>query len=165
MDNWIDLTNYGIAVAGLMVVLMGLIMSIFSRYQEEWDWKFFIILFSFLIAYVSFDLLSQFSLTMLGESAAMLSRIVENAVKHGRDPYAGPFHISIRTRKTDSGSEIVVTDNGCGFVPADGCEPHIALNNIRQRLELMCGGSLDISPGEEDGTVVTITIPDHLSER
>ena len=49
MDNWIDLTNYGIAVAGLMVVLMGLIMSIFSRYQEEWDRKFFIILFSFLI--------------------------------------------------------------------------------------------------------------------
>ena len=39
MDNWIDLTNYGIAVAGLMVVLMGLIMSIFSRYQEEWDRK------------------------------------------------------------------------------------------------------------------------------
>ena len=30
MDNWIDLTNYGIAVAGLMVVLMGLIMSIYS---------------------------------------------------------------------------------------------------------------------------------------
>jgi len=34
MDNWIDLANYGIAVAGLMVVLMDLIMSIFSRYQE-----------------------------------------------------------------------------------------------------------------------------------
>lgn len=75
--------------------------------------------------------------------------IVENAVKHGRDPYAGSFHISIRTRKTDSGSEIVVTDNGCGFVPADGCEPHIALKNIRQRLELMCGGSLNISPARK----------------
>jgi len=33
-----------------------------------------------------------------------LRSIVENAVWHGRAPYAGPFHISIRTWKTDSGS-------------------------------------------------------------
>ena len=39
-----------------------------------------------------------------------LQPIVENSVKHGRDPYAGEFRISIRTRKTDSGSEIVVAD-------------------------------------------------------
>ena len=35
MDNWIDLTNYGIAVAGLMVVLMGLIMSIYSLCNQD----------------------------------------------------------------------------------------------------------------------------------
>ena len=425
MDNWIDLANYGMTVAGLMVVLMGLIMSIFGRYQGEWNRRFFIVLFSFLIVYVGFDLLSQISLAMFGASAALFSRIaifgesffssllmpmltifllhcageecrrnalltavgvlwsvyfmllivtqfttaiyvitpdnvyrrgpwypvilivpillmllntlgllrrrakltgqqalalelyllipmgcmvvqmlsygllmivigscvsafcmfifilreqrerfiaqkeenarqkasimvmemrphfiyntltsiyslcrqdperarqvimdfttylrrnftaiasaepvpfsaelehtraylaveqaqyedalfvdydtphtmfrippltmqpiVENAVKHGRDPYAGPFHISIRTRETDSGSEIVVADNGCGFVSANGDEPHIALNNIRQRLELMCGGSLNIASCDEGGTVVTITIPNHSS--
>ena len=27
MDNWIDLTNYGMTVAGMMVVLMGLVMN------------------------------------------------------------------------------------------------------------------------------------------
>ena len=89
-----------------------------------------------------------------------LQPIVENAVKHGRDPYAGPFHISVRTRKTDSGSEITVSDNGRGFDPADDSGPHIALENIRQRLELMCGGSLVISPGDSGGTVVKVTIPD-----
>ncbi len=90
-----------------------------------------------------------------------LQPIVENAVKHGRDPYAGPLRISIRTRKTDTGSEITVSDNGPGFHPAaDDDEPHIALNNIRQRLEIMCGGSLAITPGEGGGTVVTVTIPD-----
>jgi sensor histidine kinase YesM len=89
-----------------------------------------------------------------------LQPIVENAVKHGRDPYAGPFHISIRTRKTDNGSEIVVADDGRGFDQTDDSEPHIALKNIRQRLEIMCSGSLTIVPNEGRGTVVTVTIPD-----
>ena len=89
-----------------------------------------------------------------------LQPIVENAVKHGKDPYAGPFHISIQTRKTESGSEIIVADNGRGFSPAGDSEPHIALKNIQQRLEIMCGGQLTISANEGKGTVVTVTIPD-----
>lgn len=89
-----------------------------------------------------------------------LQPIVENAVKHGRDPYAGPFHISIRTRKTDSGSEIIVADNGRGFDPADDGETHIALKNIQQRLEIMCGGRLTIKSGDGGGTVVTVMVPD-----
>ena len=52
-----------------------------------------------------------------------LQPIVENAVKHGRDPYIGPLHISILTKKTDSGSEIIVKDSGCGFDPAGTAEP------------------------------------------
>ena len=93
-----------------------------------------------------------------------LQPIVENAVKHGRDPYAGPLHVSIRTRKTDSGCEIVVTDDGRGFAPADESEPQLALNNIRQRLELMCGGSMTITPNDGGGTVVTLTIPDRTKK-
>ena len=95
-----------------------------------------------------------------------LQPIVENAVKHGRDPYAGPFHISIRTRKTDSGSEIVVADDGRGYDPADdpADDAGIALKNIRQRLEIMCGGSLTIAPNDGGGTVVTLTIPDSAGE-
>ena len=89
-----------------------------------------------------------------------LQPIVENAVKHGRDPYAGPFHISIRTRKTESASEIIVADDGVGFQPADGSEPHLALKNIQERLEMMCGGSLAIASNDGGGTVVTVTIPD-----
>jgi signal transduction histidine kinase len=92
-----------------------------------------------------------------------LQPIVENAVKHGRDPNAGPLHISIRTRKTDTGSEITVSDNGCGYDPADDSEPHVALKNIRQRLRLMCGGSLSITPNDGGGTTVTVTIPDSVN--
>ena len=93
-----------------------------------------------------------------------LQPLVENAVKHGRDPYAGAFHIFILTRKTDSGSEIVVSDNGRGFDSAETGEPHLALENIRQRLEIMCGGSLKIAPGDSGGAVVTVMIPDSLPE-
>ena len=89
-----------------------------------------------------------------------LQPIVENAVKHGRDPYAGPFRISIRTRKTASGSEIVIADNGRGFDTIDDSEPHIALRNIQQRLRIMCGGRLTITPNDGGGTVVTLIIPD-----
>ena len=89
-----------------------------------------------------------------------LQPIVENAIKHGRDPYAGPFHILIRTKKTDAGSEIIVADNGRGFNPDDDSEPHTALKNIQQRLKMMCGGSLTITPNDGGGTVVTVVIPD-----
>ena len=95
-----------------------------------------------------------------------LQPIVENAVKHGLDPDAEPLHISIRTRHTDSGggrpsaAEIIVEDTGPGFDPADESVPHIALKNIQQRLDMMCGGSLTIAPRREGGTIVKVTIPD-----
>lgn len=90
-----------------------------------------------------------------------LQPVVENSVKHGRNPYAGPLHILIKTRKTESGSEIIVSDDGSGYVSGDDDEPHIALKNIRERLDFMCGGDLTITTGESGGTVVTITIPDN----
>ena len=92
-----------------------------------------------------------------------LQPIVENAVKHGRDS-DGLLRISVRTRKTDTGSEITVSDNGRGFDLTDDGGVHIALNNIRQRLEMMCGGTLTITPNDGGGTVVTLTVPDRAAE-
>ena len=88
-----------------------------------------------------------------------LQPIVENAVKHGLDPDSDPLRILIQTCQTDSGSEIIVSDNGPGFESADNDRPHIALANIRQRLEMMCGGYMTILPREDGGTVVKLTIP------
>ncbi len=89
-----------------------------------------------------------------------LQPIVENAVKHGMDPKYAPLYISIRTRETNSGSEIVVEDDGPGFAPAeDDSEPHIALANIKNRLEIMCGGKLTIKPRKGGETVVSVIIP------
>ena len=88
-----------------------------------------------------------------------LQPIVENAVKHGMDPYAGPLHIFIQTRHTDDGTRIIVEDNGIGFDPSDESTPHTTLKNIHQRLEMMCHGAMTIMPRPGGGTVVTITIP------
>lgn len=65
-----------------------------------------------------------------------LQPIVENAIKHGMDTDSDPLRLSIRTRHTDTGAEIIVEDNGPGFDPVGTEEPGIALENIRQRLEI-----------------------------
>ena len=90
-----------------------------------------------------------------------LQPIVENAVKHGMDLDSAPLRIFIRTRETDAGNEIIVEDNGPGFdgIKTDDSEPHIALANIQQRLEIMCGGTLTVMPREGGGTVVKVILP------
>lgn len=88
-----------------------------------------------------------------------LQPIVENSVKHGMAASNDPIHITVVTRQTDTASEIIVEDDGPGFSPVDNNEPHIALKNIQERLELMCKGALEISPREGGGTSVKVTIP------
>ena len=88
-----------------------------------------------------------------------LQPIVENAVKYGMDPDSDPLSIRIQTKSTANGSMIIIEDNGPGFEDTDNNEPHIALNNIQQRLKMMCGGSLTISRREGGGTVVIVRIP------
>ena len=94
-----------------------------------------------------------------------LQPIAENAVKHDMNSDSAPLRIRITARRTGSGSEIIVEDNGPGFDPEDGfkptddSEPHVALKNIRERLEIMCNGKMTIVPREGGGTLVRVTIP------
>lgn len=88
-----------------------------------------------------------------------LQPIVENAVKHGLSPELPPLSIKVKTKKTKAGIEVIVEDNGPGYQPVSDDKPHIALENIKQRMELMCKGSLDIESGENGGTVVKLMIP------
>ena len=102
--------------------------------------------------------------TMFRVPPLTLQPIVENAVKHGMSTTKEPLHISVVTRKTDNAIEIIVEDNGAGYAPADDNEPHIALSNIRRRLDMMCKGKLEITPREGGGTSVKVTIPDQANE-
>ena len=88
-----------------------------------------------------------------------LQPIVENAVKYGLDPdSAEPLRVLVKTEKTDDGSTVIVEDNGPGISGDDNGEPHIALNNIRERLSSI-GATITVAPRETGGTVVTIFIP------
>ena len=87
-----------------------------------------------------------------------LQPIVENCIKHGFGGDTLSLHIIIRTRQTGTGAEIQIEDNGQGYDPSPDGAIHIGLTNAKERLELMCGGTLQLEPGSA-GTLVTVIIP------
>ena len=90
-----------------------------------------------------------------------LEPLVENAVKHGMDPESDePLYIAIRTQNDGYRIRLTVENSGEEFGAVSNDEPHIALDNIRQRLDSMCRGTLNLFPREGGGTIVTIDIPD-----
>ena len=90
-----------------------------------------------------------------------LQPLVENAVRHGvRGRESGEILIS--TRKEADHHTIVIRDNGKGFVPdavsgSDGT--HIGIRNVRERLDKLCGGTLQIESTPGEGTTVTMIVP------
>jgi len=98
--------------------------------------------------------------------ALTMQPIVENAVKHGIGKKEGGGTITIATKKTESGYQIIIQDDGVGYDPAktaadtvkDG-EQHIGISNVRLRLSAQCGGSLEIEGKPGAGTTARIFIP------
>jgi LytS/YehU family sensor histidine kinase len=94
--------------------------------------------------------------------ALTVQPIVENAIRHGvRICEEGVVRIS--SRKDGHFHEIVIEDNGKGF-DTDSLDAmkglHLGIRNVRERIEKMCKGSLDIQSEPGNGTVVTIRIPE-----
>ena len=87
--------------------------------------------------------------------------LVENAIRHGvRIRREGLVQVS--TRREARAHVITVRDNGRGFVPAkleNLDSSHLGIRNVRERVESMCGGTLQIDSAEGEGTVVTIRLP------
>ncbi len=88
-----------------------------------------------------------------------LQPIVENAVKYGLDPERAPLEIRVSSVRTETGAVVTVDDNGPGFTSGINGEPHVALQNIRERLSQMCHGHLEIMERKEGGTRVILFIP------
>ena len=92
-----------------------------------------------------------------------LQPIVENAVRYGvRKTSAGEGTVIVRTREYPDRCEVKVIDNGPGFDPNesknDGLS-HMGLNNVRQRLQRICGGKLEVWSEPGKGTTVTMILP------
>ena len=87
--------------------------------------------------------------------------LVENAIRHGvRIRKSGL--VTVRTLARDGCHEITIADNGKGFEPerALGSGTHIGIQNVRERIERMCGGTLKIDSRIGEGTLVTIQLPE-----
>lgn len=80
--------------------------------------------------------------------------LVENAVIHGIGTLESGAVIMISSRKTDGGYMVCVEDNGVGF-DTENTKLGVGLENAKTRLELQCGGKLEISsrPGCTKATV------------
>ena len=87
--------------------------------------------------------------------------MVENAIRHGvRIRQEGV--VSVSTFLSDNSHVIVIRDNGIGFDESkidrsDG--KHIGIQNLKERMEKLCGGTLTIESVPDEGTTVTIRIP------
>ena len=92
--------------------------------------------------------------------ALSIETLVENAVKHGINRYSESSRVILTTYEDKTNYYVVLKDNGVGFDTNEETlgKGGIGLKNTISRLEITCGGSLDID--RRDGwTVVKITIP------
>ena len=92
--------------------------------------------------------------------ALTVQPMVENAIRHGvRGMPKG--QIDIITNLLPDCHEIIIRDNGKGFSEKDALSAgsHIGIQNVRERLQKLCGGTLIIESSEGSGTQVIIHIP------
>lgn len=95
--------------------------------------------------------------------ALTLQPIVENAVKHGITRKLEGGTIQISTREEDLAFVIRVQDDGVGFdtdaLQQENGREHVGIQNVRSRVESMCGGKLTIYSVPGQGSQVEIRIP------
>ena len=94
--------------------------------------------------------------------ALTIQPLVENAIRHGiRIRKSGV--VRIKTRYENNEHIIIVQDNGKGFdvsTLSDADGSHIGIRNVRERIETMCDGTFSIESEKDEGTTVTIRIPE-----
>jgi len=91
----------------------------------------------------------------------VLQPMVENAIRHGvRIREEG--RVKVITRREGAYHKIIIEDNGVGFdvktLTAEGSQ-HIGIQNVKERIETMCRGTIHIDSKIGTGTTVTIRIP------
>lgn len=95
--------------------------------------------------------------------ALSIQPLVENAIKYGLMGLERGGKVVISTYETADAYYVSVRDNGVGF---DTKAPysrrdrkHLGIENIRERVQIMCGGTLRVDSVPGFGTEAIITIP------
>lgn len=94
--------------------------------------------------------------------ALTVQPLVENAVNHGIRYHKMKGKVTISSFEDGRNYYVSIADNGVGFDPnkaPDDDRKHIGISNVKYRLEVMCGGRLDIDSEIGKGTTVTVVLP------
>ena len=99
--------------------------------------------------------------------ALTIQPLVENAIRHGVRSRKDGL-VTVSTIRESSAHRITVRDNGVGFNP-EKTEPtegtHVGIQNVKERVEQMCDGTMIMQSEIGKGTSVTLLIPDKKKER
>lgn len=94
--------------------------------------------------------------------ALSIQPLVENAVKHGIGVKEEGGTVTITVREYADNIKIIISDDGVGFDPKtidNRDRQHIGLENVKNRLLLMCDATLSIESVLSKGTSITISLP------
>ena len=107
--------------------------------------------------------------------ALTIQPMVENAIRHGvRGKENGVIDVIVSKKpfgekkkrfgeREEFYYEIIVKDNGKGFDTKelnDHEGQHIGIQNVRERIESMCGGTLSVNSKPGEGTTIYIRVPE-----
>lgn len=94
--------------------------------------------------------------------ALTIQPLVENAVKHGVGAKEEGGTVTICVRDLADSVSIRISDDGVGFDPNtlnNHDLQHVGLENVKNRLLLMCDAALQVQSTPGAGTTVTISVP------
>src|SRR3954464_7306558 len=91
----------------------------------------------------------------------LLQPELENAIRHGVTPMAGPGRIVIASRREANDLILEIRDNGRGLPDADALREGVGLRNIRERVDQLYGRRAHFSliPVLGGGTLATLRFP------
>lgn len=87
--------------------------------------------------------------------------LVENAIRHGLLTRAEGGTVTVSTREDDRLVVVTIADDGRGISSAttrQEQQSRVGIENVRERLERQCGGTLEVQSNAE-GTVATMILP------
>ena len=91
-----------------------------------------------------------------GDAKTALYRIAQEALTN-IERHAGATHVSIDLRGHKRGATLLITDNGCGFIP-NNRNQGLGLRNMQERMDQL-GGLLYIRPAQGKGLEIEAFVP------
>jgi signal transduction histidine kinase len=87
--------------------------------------------------------------------------VLENAIRHGRDPRTGEARIEVGARRDGVDVLLWIRDHGPGVPPGGPVRENVGLRNTRERVERLYGasGAFDLANAPGGGALATVRLP------